>query len=222
MAALAPLAVAAEVEHAIALVVEGCQLVGSGVDHRPQVDALAALAVLDDGVPDVVAAQASRTVADEVEYHRAVRQAAHGGLRRGVAFHVHRPFEPDRLLPATAFLLFGEEDFAVEGLHVATGEVEVLAEGVEGYVARVVAFAVDTPAVEFGTGHLAALGYASLVDLHHAAAHVEVSVGLHLGRHRRVDHHRVAHTQGAGLAAGGVERLLQVHHAVLAPSRIEN
>ena len=220
VATLTPFAVAAEVEHPVALVVEGRQLVGSGVDHRPQVDALAALAVLDDGVPDVVAAQASRTVADEVEDDRAVLQAAHGGLRRGVPFHVHRPFEPDGLLPATAFLLLGEVYLAVEGLHVATGEVEVLAEGVEGYVARVVAAAVETPAVELGARHLAALGYAGLVDLHHAAAHVEVAVGLHFGRHRRVDHHRVAHAQGAGLAAGGVERFLQVHHAVLAPGRI--
>lgn len=215
VAALAARAVAAEVEHAVALVVEGCVFVVGAVDERAEVDAFGAAPVLDEGVPDVGAAETTRAVADEVEDDGAVGEAAHGGVCGGVVLGVDGALELDGLFPSAPFFAFGEEDFAVEAFDVATSEVEVVGEGVEGDVASVFSFAVDAPAVGFRACHLAVSGDACLVDLHDAAAEVELFVAAAAFLHGGVDHHGVADHQGAGFAAGGVEGFLEMHHLVL-------
>lgn len=113
VATLAARAVAAEVEHAVGLVVEGRYVVVGAVDLRAEVDAFAGDAVADERVPDVHAADAAGSVADEVEDDGAVGQTSDGGVRGCVFVAVGFAAQELRFAPS-AFLLLGPPYLAAQ------------------------------------------------------------------------------------------------------------
>ena len=216
VAAAAAGAVAAEVEHAVGLVVEGRDVVGCAVDLRPEVDAFAGRAVAHQRVPYIHAAHAAGAVADEVEDHRAVGQASHGGMCGGVCAGVHLAPQSLRFAPSASEFLGPPYLAAQVGVaHAGACEVEVVGQRVEGQVARVVAPRVEAPAAGLGACQLAAARYACLVDLHLRAVEVEHLAAAFLWRHGAEGHDGVAHAYGAGLAARGVVGTLKVLDGVL-------
>ena len=105
------------------------------------------MSVLDETIPDICTAESAGTVTDEIEDNGAVGQSPHGGMCRSGAREVHGSFKSYGSFPSSAFLMFGKPYLTVHGLHIATGEVDVVCPRVNGKVARVVAATVETPAV---------------------------------------------------------------------------
>ena len=207
----AALAGAAEVEAALFVVVERGDVVAVAVDGGAEVGAVARASFGNhDGVPEVHAAEAARTVGTEIEYGLAVGQVAHGGVGAGVLVEVDVAAHGLDFAPMVADAA-GVVDVGDVVVFVAVGEVDDVVLGVVCHIAAVCALAVEAPLVEEALSEGAVGMDVGLKHLHEYGGEVdEVEfVGI-LFVHRGVEQYAVGHNDGSAFAAEGVDVVVDV------------